>query len=69
MPGLKKKKDPLLGAAVVKTVLLRAGVRGGTSQLYEGLLRDLAVTDAEVEGYLACHQGEVDEAIRGRGRR
>ena len=40
-----------------------------TSSLYEGILRDLGVTDAEVEQYLAEHQQDVEQAIRSHGRR
>ena len=45
------QKNPLLGAAVVKAVLRkRTGDSEATSTLYEGILRDLGVTDAQVEG-------------------
>ena len=64
------KKSPLFGAAVVKAVLRkRTGDGGVTSSLYEGILRDLGVTDAEVEQYLAEHQQDVEQAIRSHGRR
>jgi hypothetical protein len=64
------RKNRLLGAAVVKAVLRkRSGNPGATSSLYEGILRDLGVTDAQVESYLAEHQEEVDQAIRSHGRR
>jgi hypothetical protein len=70
--GGRKKgdKNPLLGAAVVKAVLRkRTGDSDATSALYEGVLRDLGVTDAQVEKYLAEHQDEVEQAIRSHGRR
>jgi hypothetical protein len=64
------RKDPLFGAAVVKAVLRkRSGESGATSLLYEGILRDLGVTDAQVEQYLADHAAEVEQAIRSHGRR
>ncbi len=64
------QKNPLLGAAVVKAVLRkRTGDSEATSTLYEGILRDLGVTDAEVEEYLAEHQVDVEQAIRSHGRR
>jgi hypothetical protein len=67
--GKSARKNPLVGAAVVKAVLRkRAGV-SATSALYEGILRDLGVTDAEVEEYLAEHGEEVEQAIRSHGRR
>jgi hypothetical protein len=64
------KKDPLFGAAVVKAVLRkRRGDGGATSSLYEGILRDLGVTDEQVERYLAEHERDVEQAIRSHGRR
>ena len=64
------RKDPLFGAAVVKAVLRkRTGASGATSSLYEGILRDLGVTDAQVEQYLAEHEEDVEQAIRSHGRR
>jgi len=64
------KKNPLFGAAVVKAVLRkRTGDTRATSSLYEGILRDLGVTDADVEQYLAEHEKDVEQAIRSHGRR
>jgi hypothetical protein len=62
-------KNPLFGAAVVKAVLRKRDGVTATSALYEGILRDLGVTDAEVEAYLAEHGEEVEQAIRSHGRR
>ena len=68
--GAPGKKNPLFGAAVVKAVLRkRTGAGGATSVLYEGILRDLGVTDAEVEKFLSEHEAEVEQAIRSHGRR
>ncbi len=68
--GKPAKKNPLLGAAVVKAVLRkRTGDSEATSTLYEGILRDLGVTDAQVEEYLAEHEEDVEKAIRSHGRR
>jgi hypothetical protein len=68
--GTPAKKNRLLGAAVVKAVLRkRTGNPGATSSLYEGILRDLGVTDAQVEAYLNEHEAEVEQAIRSHGRR
>ena len=65
-----QKKNRLLGAAVVKAVLRkRTGNPAATSSLYEGILRDLGVTDAQVETYLVEHEVEVEQAIRSHGRR
>ena len=64
------RKNPLFGAAVVKAVLRkRTGQSGATSILYEGILRDLGVSDDQVERFLAEHEAEVDRSIRSHGRR
>jgi hypothetical protein len=69
-PG-KRRRNPLLGAAVLKALLGRR--RGDdvakTKALYEGILRDLELTDEQVQKYLVEHGEEVEEAIRGHGRR
>ncbi len=67
----KRRRNPLLGAAVLKALLYRrtGDRRQQTSSLYEGILRDLKLTDAEVEQYLATHELEVERAIRSHGRR
>ena len=63
-------RNPLFGAAVVKAVLRKRNADGAiTSTLYEGILRDLGVSDAEVEKFLAEHEAEVEQAIRSHGRR
>ena len=67
----KPRRNPLLGAAVLKALLRR---RDGddwkkTQALYEGVLRDLDLSDEQVERYLTGHAEEVEEAIRGHGRR
>ena len=64
----KARKNPLLGAAVVKAVLKRQGP-GSSTALYEGLLRDLGLTDEEVERYLREHGAEVEAALQSHGRR
>jgi hypothetical protein len=64
-----ERKNPLFGAAVVKAVLRKRDGVAATSALYEGILRDLGVTDAQVEDYLAAHAAEVEQAIRRHGRR
>jgi hypothetical protein len=66
----KPRRNPLLGAAVLKALLRRGGDDAQKRQaLYEGILRDLNLTDAQVEAYLQTHAEEVEEAIRGHGRR
>jgi hypothetical protein len=67
----KTRRNPLLGAAVLKALLRRrAGDDLAKAQaLYEGILRDLDLTEEQVDRYLADHGDEVEEAIRGHGRR
>jgi hypothetical protein len=68
-PANKSRKNPLFGAAVVKAVLRKRDGVTASSALYEGILRDLGVTDDQVEAYLSAHADEVEEAIRSHGRR
>jgi len=65
------RRKPILGAAVLKALLRRrAGeTQGATIALYEGVLRDLGLTDGQVDEYLASHGAEVEVAIRSHGRR
>ena len=70
-PSGKPRRNPLLGAAVLKALLSRRtgdGARQATA-LYEGVLRDLKLTNEAVEAYLAAHEDEVEQAIRSHGRR
>jgi len=63
------RKNPLFGAAVVKAVLRKRDGVTASSALYEGILRDLGVTDDQVEAYLSAHADEVEQALRSHGRR
>jgi hypothetical protein len=67
----KPRKNPLLGAAVLKALLKRrvGDDQAKTQSLYGGVLRDLDLTDEQVDEYLAQHADEVEEAIRSHGRR
>jgi hypothetical protein len=67
----KPRKNPILGAAVLKALLLRRSGDDFTKAhaLYGGVLRDLDLTDEQVDRYLADHANEVEEAIRSHGRR
>ena len=66
--GSRQRKNPLLGAAVVKAVLLKQG-GAASSTLYQGVLRDLGLTDQQVEAYLRDHPAEVEAALLSHGRR
>ncbi|HYS81731.1 MAG TPA: hypothetical protein VEM76_13535 [Anaeromyxobacteraceae bacterium] len=64
----KTKEEKLFSAAVLRRSFeLRGDEHRAQFQfVYEGVLRDLGLDDAEVEAYLAGHRLEVDAAI-GRG--
>ncbi len=64
----KAKKNPLLGAAVVKQALRRQGP-SASSALYQGLLRDLGVSDEQVEEYLRENAEAVEAVLQTHGRR
>jgi len=61
------RRDPLFAAAVLRLSFQRRGEAAiaGWRAVYDGVLRDLKVTDAEVERYLALHGDEVAAAIDG----
>jgi len=66
----KSRRNPLLGAAVLKALLKRRqGEATQATSLYQGVLRDLKLRDEDVEEYLSSHADEVERAIRSHGRR
>lgn len=69
MARARTPEQKIFGAAVLRRSFELRG--GGAAEafrgLYEGVLRDLGLTDDEVVRYLAEHRDEVDRAI-GRGR-
>jgi hypothetical protein len=66
----KTKAERLFSAAVLRRSFeLQDGqYKDGFRFVYEGVLRDLGLEEAEVEAYLAAHRDEVEAAI-GRRRR
>ncbi len=66
----KKREDKLFSAAVLRRSfeLQNAEYREGFRFVYEGVLRDLGLEEAEVEAFLASHGDAVEKAI-GRKRR
>ena len=66
----KTRDEKLFSAAVVRRSfeLQDEQYRAGFQFVYQGVLRDLELTDAEVEAFLAEHQAEVEAAIGRRGR-
>lgn len=64
----KALKDKLFGAAVVK---MSFRLRGNEETpafkfMYPGVLRDLDLTDEEVEKYIGEHKEAVEKAARGK---
>lgn len=66
----KKKKDPLFAAAVVKLSFRLANNEGAPAYrfVYEGVLRDCQLEDAQVEAYLKANFERVLKAARGKER-
>jgi hypothetical protein len=60
------RRHPLLGAAVLKALLRESSPDGFESAqaLYLGVLRDLKLTDADVDEFLVEHRAEVEKALR-----
>ncbi|HYD41411.1 MAG TPA: hypothetical protein VEB43_11340 [Anaeromyxobacter sp.] len=65
----KTRAERLFSAAVLRRSFeLQDGqYREGFRFVYEGVLRDLGLEEAEVEEYLAAHRAEVEAAIGRRG--
>jgi hypothetical protein len=65
----KTKAERLFSAAVVRRAFeLQDGrYKEGFRFVYEGVLRDLDLEEAEVEEYLASHRAEVEAAMGRRG--
>ncbi len=65
----KTKVERLFSAAVVRRAfeLQEGQYREGFRFVYEGVLRDLGLKEAEVDAYLAEHRAEVEAAMGRRG--
>ncbi len=72
MAKAKTRGERLFSAAVLRRAfeLQDKDYAAGFRFVYEGVLRDLELDDAEVDAYLDAHRGEVEAAIgrRGQGR-
>jgi hypothetical protein len=66
----KTREEKLHAAAVLRRSfeLQEGRYQEGFRFVYEGVLRDLGLGEAEVEEYLAAHRDEVEEAIGRRGK-
>jgi hypothetical protein len=60
----RTKEQRLFGAACLKVKLES---RGAASEIYESTLKDLELTDSEVEAYLAEHRDMVEAALEAHG--
>jgi hypothetical protein len=69
MAKLKSLEDRLFGAAVLKQSFLTRGALDSPAfrGIFPGVLRDLDVTEAQVDAYTEAHQEEVTRAARGSG--
>lgn len=63
----RKKRDPIFGAAVLKLTFVRRREEQSPQfrSIFEGVLRDLKVTEAQVDAYLAAHRTQIEAAIDG----
>jgi hypothetical protein len=61
----KTREERLFSAAVLRRSfeLQESRYQDGFRFVYEGVLRDLGLEEAEVETYLAAHRDEVEKAI------
>jgi hypothetical protein len=59
------ERDPLRGAAILKLSFLLRGMADepGFRVVYFGTLRELGLTDAEVERYIAIHRQDLEARI------
>lgn len=63
-----QKKDPLFGAAVLKLSFKLHGEDAGPGFqfVYDGVLRDLGLTEDDVNRYLEENREAVEAAVRGK---
>lgn len=63
----KSLKDKLWGASVLKMSFLLRGDQQSPAYkaIYPGVLRDLELTDEEVDQYIEQNRAEVEKAARG----
>jgi hypothetical protein len=66
----KSRSERLFSAAVLRRSfeLQDEAYREGFRFVYEGVLRDLELEDADVLEYLAAHRDEIEAAIGRRGK-
>jgi hypothetical protein len=59
-------RDPLFGAAVLKLSFLIKGIadQPGFRVVYFGTLKELGLTNGQVDAYIEAHRVELEEHIR-----
>lgn len=59
-------RDPLFGAAVLKLSFLLKGEadQPGFRVVYFGTLKELGLTNGQVDEYITAHRAELEEHIR-----
>jgi hypothetical protein len=67
----KTREERLFSAAVLRRSfeLQDQQYQQGFRFVYEGVLRDLGLEEADVDAYLASHRAEVDAAIGRKGKK
>ena len=65
MPADDPPVDPVFSAAVLKLSFLMKGIadQPGFRVVYFGTIRDLGITDAEVNAYINEHRSSLEEHI------
>ena len=62
----KTREERLFGAACLKITLERSGSGTAGGEIYRDTLRDLGLTDVEVDAYLDEHRAVVQAALDAR---
>jgi hypothetical protein len=67
MAKLKTLEERLFGAAVLKQSFILRGALDSPAfrGIFPGVLRDLAVSEAEVDAFIEAHREDVNRAARG----
>ena len=67
----KESRDPLFGAAVLKLSMAQKGMIGepGFRVVYAGTLRELGITDSEVDDYIDKNRSKLDAHLESRERK
>lgn len=67
MAKAKTQRERLFGAAVLKVSSTLRGAHESPAykSIYPGVLRDLGVTDEEVDAYVESNREEVERAAKG----